>query len=223
MSIENKHIDLLDSRIPGVVSLGIHEGFRACHEFVNMPIIQTLKRNDFMGNLRGACVERYVQEHLLRSNINLSITEESVSPNGFSYNIYKVDNGEFTIHKVGSQFALPRYAENRQRKLRINKNIELLDSNNMPLDEEKMEYNDSITPYFFVTYGGKNYELKFARIGLANQDCESWIEAESILNAMSIATISTNDKKEIEISIKKEIEEKLGESINDGENSQFAH
>lgn len=215
MNGKNNFIDSLDSRVLGVVSFGISEGYRTCHELANMPIIQSLKKNDFMGNLRLACVERFVQEHLSRSNIAVDIFEETVSPNGFSYNVYKVDNGEFTIHKVGSRFAFPKQAKNRQDKLSVNNSIELLDINNNPIVAEDIEKADVKSPYFFITYGGRNYELEFAGIGLANQNCNSWIEKKSIMNSMSVSTISTNDKKDIQISIKKEIEEQLGESIHD--------
>lgn len=184
-------------------------------------IMKSLKKNDFLGNLRVACVERFVQEHLSRSNIQVDIFEETVRPNGFSYNVYKVNNGEFTIHKVGSRFAFPKQANNRNDKLSINNSIELFDINNNPILTEDIEHEEFKPPYFFVTYGGRNYQLEFARIGLANQNCDSWIEARSIMNSMAVATISHNDKKDIQISIKKEIEEQMGESINDEGNNDI--
>lgn len=208
----------MDKRLPGVLSLAMSEGYREFHEMTkNIPLLKLTEARNSYGTIRLVCVNIMIKEHLIRAELVNNIRDVTVSPNGYTYQLFEVDGGSFTAQKTLSVKAMPRHALYRDEYSALNTELLLFDH----IDDEgniiKNDVNSFTAPevsdiYFMLTYGGKNYNLDFLQMGLPSKDNENWIERIPILNRMAVISPSKSDQRDLEVSFKKEFEGIMGES-----------
>ncbi|MGY0191355.1 hypothetical protein ACQ7AI_11265 [Lactococcus petauri] len=215
MGILQEHIkDNCDSRLQGVLSLGVREAYQFLEKLKESEkILQRPEMKKTYGHIRNGFIDVALKQVLESSEIPHEIVDKTVSRyrNGYTYLMIETQGAILTPSKVEKTISVPPKAIFRSKGSIINKQYTLFDNS----DDLNQKYDESNPPFLLLTYGGYDYKLDFVRLGLPDLDVKEWIDQVDITRSPVLLKNQNDVKRELELTFTSEAKQLIERGVDD--------